>query len=221
MFPLFITGGRRAPDAPGERRLDFFGPLSAFLLDYGYLAVFVVLLLCGLGLPLPEELTLIAAGLVVFEGRANLFVMIAVTVLGILAGDSMLLFLGRRYGPQLLKKPLFRKLMHADRMSRVQRQFDRHGAKAVFFARFFAGIRACVYFTAGTLGMRYRTFILLDLAGALLSAPISVWLGWHFGEHIERALTFVAKLDHALMLCLGGLVLFFFLRWLIRRLRKK
>ncbi|MFH0945067.1 MAG: DedA family protein [Planctomycetota bacterium] len=220
MSPLFNAGGRWAPGAPGERWLDFFGPLSAFLLDYGYLAVFFVLLLCGLGLPIPEELTLIGAGLVVYEGRADLFLMIAVTVVGILAGDSLLLFLGRRYGPQLLKKPLFRRLLHADRMSRVQRQFDRHGAKAVFFARFFAGIRACVYFTAGTLGMRYRTFILLDLGGALLSAPVSVWLGMHFGGHIERAFAFVAKLDHALMFCLTGLALFFLVRWLIARVRR-
>lgn len=201
--------------------MDFFEPLSAFLLDYGYLAVFVVLVLCGLGLPIPEEITLIGAGLVVYEGRAELPVMIAVTVLGILAGDSMLLFMGRHFGPTLLDRPFFRKLLHAERMSRVRKQFDKHGVKAVFFARFFAGIRACVYFTAGTLGMRYRVFVLLDLAGALISAPISVWLGFHFGGEIERALSYVSRLDNALMIGLGLLLAYILVRWLIARRRAR
>ncbi|MFG0316701.1 MAG: DedA family protein [Planctomycetota bacterium JB042] len=200
--------------------MDLFGFLSDLFLTHGYLAVFVVLLLCGLGLPIPEELTLVGSGLVVYEGRANLYAMMGVTVVGILAGDALLMILGRRYGPQLLQKPLFRRLLHADRMNKVQQQFDRHGVKAVFFARFFAGIRACVYFTAGTLGMRFRTFLLLDLAGALLSAPISVWLGFRFGGEISRALGVLKRFEHVLV----GLVVLFVVwtlgRWLWRRRRK-
>ncbi len=191
----------------GARRLDYLELLSGLFLDYGYLAVFLVLLLCGLGLPLPEEVTLIAAGLVVFEGKANLHLMVLVTVLGILGGDSLLFALGWRFGPPLLTRPFFRRLLHADRMAKVRRQFDRHGVKAVFFARFFAGIRACVYFTAGTLGMRYRTFILLDLCGALLSAPISVWLGMHFGASIEGALKYLSRFDRAILAVVLVLIL--------------
>lgn len=201
--------------------MDVFGLLSTVFLDYGYLAVFVVLLLCGLGLPLPEEVTLVAAGLVVYEGRANLYLMILVTVVGILSGDLCLLLLGRRYGPQLLKKRLFNRLLHADRMSKVRKQFDRHGVKAVFFARFFAGIRACVYFTAGTLGMRWRTFLLLDLAGALLSAPISVWLGYHFGEHIETALVYISQFDRVILTLAVVAVVYYLGRMIWRRRRAR
>lgn len=200
--------------------MDFFEPISQLLLTYGYLAVFVVLLLCGLGLPLPEEITLVAAGLVVYEGKADYFLMTAVTIVGILAGDSMLLFLGRRFGPQLLERPLFRRLFHAERMSKVRRQFDRHGVKAVFFARFFAGIRACVYFTAGTLGMRFRTFVLLDLMGALLSAPISVWLGFRFGAQIETALAYLGQFDRVILALAVAAAAFYLGRWLYRRFKK-
>lgn len=176
--------------------------LSSLFLEYSYAAVFGVLLLCGLGLPVPEEITLIAAGVAVFEGRAELVPMICVTVVGILAGDCVLLYWGRRYGPALLEKKIFRKLLHADRMAKVRRQFELHGSKAVFFARFFAGIRPCAYFTAGTLGMRFRTFVLLDLVGALLSAPISVWLGCRFGAEIEQLLTWVREGERLLFLAL-------------------
>ncbi len=201
--------------------MDLFGFLSDLFLTHGYLAVFVVLLLCGLGLPIPEELTLVGSGLVVYEGRANLYAMMGVTVVGILAGDALLMILGRRYGPQLLQKPLFRRLLHAERMSKVQQQFDRHGVKAVFFARFFAGIRACVYFTAGTLGMRFRTFLLLDLAGALLSAPISVWLGFRFGGEISRALGVLKQFEHVLVALVLLFVAWTIGRWVWRRRRRK
>lgn len=199
--------------------MDLFDALSHVFLEYGYLAVFGTLLLCGLGLPLPEELTLIAAGLVVYEGRADLVLMIGVTVVGILAGDGMLFFLGRRYGPVLLQRRLFSRLLHAERMSKVRAQFDRHGVKAVFFARFFAGIRAPIYFTAGTLGMRYRTFLILDLLGALLSAPVSVWLGFHFGAEIERLLSWLARLDRILILALVCGAVWYLARTLIARRR--
>jgi len=201
--------------------LDVFGFLSDLFLEHGYIAVFTVLLLCGLGLPIPEELTLIGSGLVVYEGRADLVLMIVVTVVGILAGDSVLLFLGRRYGPQLLSRPLFRRLLHAERMNKVKSQFDRHGVKAVFFARFFAGIRACVYFTAGTLGMRYRTFLLLDLAGALISAPISVWLGFHFGGEITRALSVAKRFERVIIGVAIVFVLWTLIRWLVNRRNRK
>lgn len=193
--------------------MEALEPLAQLFLDHGHLAVFLVLLLCGLGLPLPEEIVLIGAGVVVYEGRAALGTMVPVTVAGILAGDSALFFLGRRYGPGLLEWRFFRRILHAERMGKVRAQFARHGAKAAFFARFFAGIRACVYFTAGTLGMRYRTFVLLDLLGALLSAPISVWLGCRFGGHIERLMAYVAAFDRALWT--GAVVLL--VLWLWRR----
>lgn len=192
--------------------MDVFGFLSTLFLEYSYVAVFGVLLLCGLGLPLPEEVTLIAAGVVVYEGRAELLPMMIVTVVGILVGDSLLFYFGRRFGPTVLQRKWIARLLHVERMNKVRREFDRHGNKAVFFARFFAGIRGLVYFTAGTLGMRYRTLLLLDLLGALLSAPISVWLGFRFGAQIEQLLLHVKQFDRVLLVVLVLIVLYFVFR---------
>jgi membrane protein DedA with SNARE-associated domain len=192
--------------------LEFFDFLSTIFLEYSYLAVFGVLLLCGLGLPLPEELTLIAAGVAVYEGKAELVPMIVVTIVGILVGDSILFYWGRRYGPGLLQRPFIARLLHVERMNKVRREFERHGTKSVFFGRFFAGIRSLVFFTAGTLGMPFRTFLFLDLLGALLSAPISVWLGFRFGAEIEKLIGYVKEFDRALILILIALALWFVIR---------
>lgn len=192
--------------------MEFFGTLSAMFLEYSYLAVFGVLLLCGLGLPLPEEITLIAAGVAVYEGKAELWPMIGVTIVGILVGDSILFYWGRRYGPSLLQRPFIARLLHVERMNKVRREFERHGTKSVFFGRFFAGIRGLVFFTAGTLGMKYRTFLLLDLLGALLSAPISVWLGFRFGAEIEELLGYVKQFDRGLLVVLVSFVIYLIVR---------
>lgn len=192
--------------------MEFFGFISSVFLEYSYIAVFGVLLLCGIGLPVPEEITLIAAGVAVYEGKAELVTMTIITIVGILAGDSILFYWGHRYGGALLQKPFVARLLHVERMNKVRREFDRHGTKSVFFGRFFAGIRGLVYFTAGTLGMRYRTFLLLDLLGALLSAPISVWLGFKFGAEIERLLGYVKQFDRALLIVLALLILYLLVR---------
>src|SRR5262249_36382470 len=70
-----------------------------------------------------------------------------------------------------------RLLLSRRRQRKVSRFFARHGAKAVFFARFFAGVRIGVYAYAGSQRMRWSRFLLLDLMGALISGPTSVFLG--------------------------------------------
>ncbi len=199
--------------------MDLFEALRTVFLDYGYAAVFGVLVLCGIGLPLPEDVPLVGAGVVVYEGHATYPGMVAIGILGILVGDSILFWLGRRYGPALLRKKLFAKMLHAERMAKVQGQFDEHALKVVFFARFIAGIRACVYFSAGTLGMKYRTFVLLDFLGALVSAPVWIWLGWRFGGHIESAFSAMAQADRVILALIIGFSLYFGWRWWRNRRR--
>ena len=69
-----------------------------------YLIVFTILLACGLGLPIPEDITLFAAGLAAYYGNANHHVMVAVSFIGVMIGDSFVFFLGSRFGPKLKKR---------------------------------------------------------------------------------------------------------------------
>lgn len=144
---------------------------------YKYLAMFSVLVACGLGLPLPEEVTLISSGLAVGWAQADFYLASVVCVLGILAGDAIVFGLGRMVGPRLLGSRLMRFLLPERRQKRVGQFFGKHGNKTVFVARFFAGLRIGVYFYAGQHGMKWWKFLLFDLAGALISGPTSIWVG--------------------------------------------
>lgn len=150
-----------------------------------YALVLLVLLACGLGFPLPEDVALITGGYLVYQGEAKLWAMMVVAFVGILGGDSIAYLLGRRFGDQLERRWPFRLLFTPSRRQKVERLFARYGQKVVVVARFMPGVRAATYFLAGSARMRYSVFIAFDGLAALLSAPLFVLLGLHFGENIE------------------------------------
>jgi membrane protein DedA with SNARE-associated domain len=178
------------------------------VLKLKYLAMFGILFLCGLGLPIPEEVTLVTSGLLVGWKKANFFLASAVCVLGILAGDSIIFGLGYHYGRRFLESRPMRFLLPPRRQEKVGRFFANHGSKAVFFARFFAGIRLGVYAYAGSQRMRWSKFIVLDLLGALISGPTSVVIGMLVASHLvtdqeyayQEAMRIVRQFGHWLLL---------------------
>ena len=203
--------------------MDFVGRL---LTRYKYLAMFAVLFLCGLGLPIPEEVTLIASGLVVGWGEADFLLASVACVTGILAGDSIIFALGRYRGRWLMTHRITRGVFTRKRQARVRMLFSRNRTKAVFFARFVAGIRIVVYAYAGQHGVSWVRFLLLDLAGALITGPTSVAIGWFAAVKFadkEKAQAAAHRImgegTHWVYLFVAAIVLFLFLRWLWQRRR--
>ena len=166
----------------------FVAPFIDFVLQYSYAAEFVILLACGLGLPVPEEVTLIAGGYLCWKVRNSLLITIVVCMTAIILGDWLMFLLGKRYGKWILRSSWFHRMLTRRKLARVTLYFRKYGVKTVFFARFFAGIRVPVYFMAGTHQMRSWKFLWLDFWGALLSVPISIWAGRYFGKDIQHAI---------------------------------
>lgn len=152
---------------------------------FHYVGPFLVLLLCGVGLPLPEEVTLIGSGILVYQGEVEFVVICAVCACAILIGDSAPYLLGKRFGPSALRIPWVARVLHPERFAQLERRFAEHGNWVVFTCRFLPGIRIPGYFVAGTMGMSYWRFLLLDALGVLVSVPVSIWLGYLFGGSVE------------------------------------
>ncbi len=163
------------------------GWIARLFSEFHYLAPFTVLLLCGIGLPLPEEVSLLGSGLLVYHGDVEFVPIVLVCSAAILLGDTIPFFLGRRYGMSALALPGVARILHPDRMEILKQRFEEHGSWAVFTCRFLPGIRIPSYFMAGTLRMKYPRFLLLDGLGVAISVPISIWVGHFFGEQIQRA----------------------------------
>jgi membrane protein DedA with SNARE-associated domain len=200
--------------------------LLSLLERFKYAAMFGILFLCGLGLPLPEEVTLLASGLAVGWKQADFLLASIACVTGILAGDLLIFVLGRVFGRSFLASRPMQCILTEKRQAKITGLFAKHGAKAVFFARFFAGVRIGVYAYAGQHGMGVFRFIFLDFLGALISGPTSIFIGKIAAERIaepEAARAFAEDLvrrgHHWLWLILGVAALLLVLHWLIRRRR--
>jgi membrane protein DedA with SNARE-associated domain len=198
--------------------------LLDLLARYKYAAMFGILFLCGLGLPIPEEVTLLGSGLAVGWRQADFWLASLACVLGILAGDGLIFFLGRIYGRRFMGTALMRWVLTEKRQGKIHDLFARHGAKAVFFARFFAGVRIGVYAYAGQHGMSFARFVFLDLLGALISGPTSIFIGKFAAEKMaepEEAKEFARKVLHeghtVLYIAAAVLVLAFAIHWIWQR----
>lgn len=144
---------------------------------------FGVLILCGLGLPLPEDIVLISAGAMgQIDGRSWMSVSLLMYA-GVMIGDSTIFLTGRFLGQRLLATRWFQRYLSPAKQERVEAYFHRFGSMVLFVARFLPGLRAPVFFTAGSMKVRYWKFVFFDGAAALISVPFFVWLGhWLWAE---------------------------------------
>jgi membrane protein DedA with SNARE-associated domain len=163
--------------------MDVLQELINFFSAYGYYAVFGVLLLCGFGLPIPEDITLVAGGVISGLDFTNVHIMLVVSFLGVMIGDGTMFLLGRIYGSRILEFKLVKKLITPERYIQVQEKFEKYGNWVLFAARFMPGLRSPIFMTAGISGkISFLRFFAMDGLAALLSVPIWVYLGY-FGAH--------------------------------------
>jgi membrane protein DedA with SNARE-associated domain len=152
--------------------LDYFqgSPLSLW-------GPFGLLLLCGLGLPVPEDVVLLLAGaLGEMDGRSWLKVSLYMYV-GVVAGDSMIFLAGRHLGTRMLASSWLQRILPPRKQIKVEGLMERYGSMALLIGRFLPGLRAPIFFTAGSVKVSYLKFLLFDGFAALVSVPIFVWAG--------------------------------------------
>ncbi|GMV83204.1 MAG: hypothetical protein AMXMBFR7_43880 [Planctomycetota bacterium] len=159
--------------------------LEPFFEHGSYLAVLITLILCGMGLPVPEEAVFLLAGFALAKIDGSLALMICMALVGILCGDSLTYYLGRRFGPGISQNKWLVRLGVPARLKQAQAFFDKHGNKTIFLAGFLAGVRAPTFFLCGWLHVSYFRFLLLDFLRAAITAPISIYLGYRFGTEAE------------------------------------
>ena len=182
--------------------------LVGFFGSYGYAAVFACLVLCGLGVPVPEDITLVSGGVISGLDLANPHIMLVVGLIGVLFGDSTMFLAGRIFGYRIQKIRTFRKIVTPQRFSQIQRKFKQYGLGLLFVARFLPGLRSPIYLVAGmSHRISYITFIIMDGLAALISVPVWIYLGFFFADNLDTLMTYVHDVQKAIYLVLGLLVI--------------
>jgi membrane protein DedA with SNARE-associated domain len=170
---------------------------------WGYLAVFVLVILGNAGVPVPEETVLLVAGFLVWSGQLRLDLVLAVGFVSAVIGDNLGYWLGRRFGRAALERHAHWILGHPERLGAMQRFVGRRGAMAIFVARFLPGLRFMAGPLAGALGLGVWPFLAANVLGAVVYVPIMVgggWaLGYAFGDYVEPLRHIVGSVEHVML----------------------
>jgi membrane protein DedA with SNARE-associated domain len=184
------------------------GFISSCIEHFTYLGLFTILTLCGLGLPVPEDVALLLGGVLAREGIIRYPITLVVGLLGVIAGDDILYLVGRGIGARVISYAgnQSRATKHA---ARLHAFMHRHGHLTIFYARFFPGFRALVYLSAGSAKFSFAHFFFFDFAGAVISVPVVVTAGYLFADRLGNLINVIHTFNKLIWLTvgLGGLTL--------------
>lgn len=198
--------------------MDLLSQLVTYFAEHGYIAVLLALLLCSVGVPIPEDITLVAGGVIAGLGFANVHVMFAVALLGVIAGDLTMFALGHHFGARLLRWRWVARLLTPERYALVQQKFERYGNRLLFVARFLPGMRTAVFVTAGlTHRVPAWRFVLFDGTAALISVPVWIYLGYFGANNHEWLVKWIHRGQTGLWIVLGLLAIALAVYWWRRR----
>lgn len=150
-----------------------------------YLGIVLFLTLTGIGLPVPEEVAIVAAGALSKAGALRWYYALPACLVGALLGDSLMYAIGRFAGARILREhPWWSGFLTPQREKTIEDLLQKHGIKAFFVARFLVGLRSPFYLTAGILRVKYRWFLLADFICASVVIGGFFGLAYLFGDRI-------------------------------------
>ncbi len=149
---------------------------------FPYLGIFLLLALGTLGLPFPEDATLMLSGLLVAQGAIKSIPAFLIIYPTLLMTDFSLYWAGKKFGRKAVEHRRFRKLLSADKLQRLEAPFGRWGILLIFFGRQLIGLRSQIMLAAGVTRFPAMKFILADAASALVTIGIIAGSGYAGAE---------------------------------------
>jgi len=161
------------------------GSLNTALMQHGYAILAAIVFLEAIGIPVPAAVALLIAGGAVARGMLQAQYVLGIAVFAMLAGDTLMFFLGRYTGWWLLGLLCRVSLNPEACILRSADSFYRRGRTLLVIAKFIPGINTMAPPLAGSMNMRTFTFLRLDLAGALLYVGSYLVVGYVFSGALE------------------------------------
>ncbi len=164
--------------------------ITHLVLAYGYGAVFVLVALESLGVPLPGETVLIAAA--TYAGtthKLSIGVVFLIAAAAAILGDTAGYWIGDVGGYRLLYRYGRYVRIDESKIKVAHYLFEHRGGAVVFFGRFVSVLRTYAAFLAGTSRMRYRHFLLFNALGGITWAALYAFLAYYAGTFLAKAST--------------------------------
>ena len=170
--------------------IDFILHIDEYLVDIidrlgnlTYIILFIIIFLeTGLVVTpfLPGDSLLFAAGTLSAIGSLNIFILYITFLIAAIIGDSVNYNIGKKIGPRAFK--MNNRFIKKSYLEKTQKFYEKHGGKAIVFARFIPIVRTFAPFVAGIGEMNYSKFITYNVIGGFLWVTIFTFLGYFFGN---------------------------------------
>ena len=155
----------------------------------GYLGIVIFLVLTGCGLPIPEEVPIVLAGVLSSQGHFDPWLAFIACLVGAIIGDSVMYWIGYHFGHGLVNRhPTASRWLGAARHEAFDHAVSRHMFKVMALARFMVGVRGPIYLSAGIVRAPFRKFLLCDLVCGTLVVGVFFWSAHLLGDHITKLL---------------------------------
>jgi len=191
--------------------------LTQLIGNFTYPGVFLVLLVSGMGVPIPEELPIAIAAMMARWDVMRWQGALLACVGGALSGDVLLYWLGRHFGRRILRWSTVRRVLTPAREARIMDAYRHHGLKFLVAARLVMGLRSAAFLTAGLVRVPFLWFFLVDLVAVLVSVPLTFGVAYAVADSVAVAVARVRELQ----LWIAGAVLLIATGWLIVFFRRR
>ena len=148
-----------------------------FVLDWGYLGVFVMMLFESTALPIPAEVVIPPAAYWASQGRFNVVAIVIVAIAGSWAGSALSYWIAWKLGRPIVERYGRYVLLSPKKIEGADHWFDAYGAGGIFVARLLPGIRHLISIPAGLFKMNFRLFSIMTILGAGLFNGALAWFG--------------------------------------------
>ncbi|HLH03762.1 MAG TPA: DedA family protein [Bryobacteraceae bacterium] len=189
----------------------------AWLSHYGYPALFALLMLGIVGLPVPDETLLTFCGYLIWKHTMHPAAALLTAIAGSATGITVSYLLGRSYGHRVIYGYGKYIGLTAERLARVHAWFDRTGPWLLAIGYFIPGVRHFTALVAGTTELRWPTFALFAYAGAAVWCSVFLTLGYVVGENWQHAFALFHKYTLEASAIAAALIVAW---WLFGRRRK-
>ena len=198
-------------------------PLITMIQLYGYPALGITIFVAAIGVPLPINLLLLAAGSFAVVGDFNIVLLALIGITAATAGDSIGYFVGRQGGGRLfhwLEQQQRLPFLSPTTVTRSRLYFAKRGGWAIFLSRFlFSALGGPINLLAGAELYPYRRFLVFDFCGEVLGSLIPLSLGYALGASWEAAGDILASISLFILALLLTVYLSFRLIRLLRRVK--
>jgi membrane protein DedA with SNARE-associated domain len=200
----------------------FNGFVTEEISRYGYVAIFVLMLLESACVPIPSEVTMLFGGALAaaaFAGaghQLDLLGVVAAGVAGNLVGSLLAYWVGYAGGRPLAVRWGRYLLIRPHEIDRAHDWFDRHGDAAVFFGRLLPVVRTFISLPAGVARMNLGKFSLYTLLGCIPWTAGLAWLGYSLGDRWDE----VERVMRPFAWIIAGLLIIGIAAWIWRRWRQ-